>query len=318
MMSTSQIAMRSTTRFARPVLLATALLAPAAWAAPFTVNAGGTVTDAATGLTWDQCYLGQGTDGCAGLPPTALAWADALVAAQDMNIQRYKGHADWRLPNVKELLSLRDLSRSMSPAVDLQAFPGTLGAPFWSSTTVAPTAGNAWAVGFAFGETSQLAKTDALYVRLVRGGQRLTAFDALDTTAPITTAGPSVLPGATGASVTVNEDATGYWLVQPAGQPAPTPAALMLDGAPINLAADVSGTMVFGALAPGGVYVLYFIASDTSGNTQANVTVSVFTASSAVSGLAPVPASSPWGLGLLAVALGGLGWRSARRARTGD
>jgi hypothetical protein len=92
----------------------------------------------------------------------------------------------------------------------------------------------------------------------------------------------------------------------------------MLDGAPINLAADVSGTMVFGALAPGGVYVLYFIASDTSGNTQANVTVSVFTASSAVSGLAPVPASSPWGLGLLAVALGGLGWRSARRARTGD
>lgn len=76
-----------------------------------TDNGNGTVTDAATGLVWAKADSGQAMDW-----PTALAWAEA------MNAERYLGHDDWRLPNVKELQGLVDYGRSpdttQSAAID--------------------------------------------------------------------------------------------------------------------------------------------------------------------------------------------------------
>lgn len=311
-------AMSATTAFIRAAALA--LLVPAAWAAPFTPHADGTVTDAATGLVWDHCYLGQHLND-AHCPTTTttplMTWAEALQSTESLNLLTYKGHSDWRVPNIKELLSLRDLGRATSPAIDPNAFPGTPSNLFWTSTTLASFPSSAWVVQFSYGETVFSPKSDHLHVRLVRGGAAPAAFDALDTTAPLTTAGPTVVTPGTGgasasASVTVNEDATGYWQVAPAGQPAPTPAALAGGGGmPIGMAAGVPAGFSVGGLTAGTAYVLYFVARDGSGNLQPGVVATVFTAAAAVAPTA-VPATSAWGLVLLSALLAGLGWRRGR------
>lgn len=99
-------------------------------------NGDGTVTDAATGLMWAQADSGEAMDW-----PTAHSWT------QTRNAERYLGHDDWRMPNVKELQGLVDYSRSpdttKSPAID-PVFNSTeitneAGEPdfpaYWSSTT---------------------------------------------------------------------------------------------------------------------------------------------------------------------------------------
>lgn len=73
----------------------------------FIDNRDGTITDLSTGLMWMQNDSG------------AMQWEDALVWAEGLN---YAGYSDWRLPDVKELQSIVDYSRSPdtsnSPAID--------------------------------------------------------------------------------------------------------------------------------------------------------------------------------------------------------
>ncbi len=77
----------------------------------FTDNGDGTVTDEATGLMWSQDDSGVGLD-----------WAEALAWVEQKNAELYLGHDDWRLPNVKELQSIVDYTRSPdttgTPAID--------------------------------------------------------------------------------------------------------------------------------------------------------------------------------------------------------
>ncbi len=61
-------------------------------------NGDGTVTDDATGLTWQQADNGEGIDW-----PSALSYCEALDVG---------GNEDWRLPNAKELQSIVDYSKS--------------------------------------------------------------------------------------------------------------------------------------------------------------------------------------------------------------
>jgi hypothetical protein len=74
----------------------------------FIDNGDGTITDQATGLMWMQADNGTG-----------VLWEDALSYAEGLD---FAGHDDWRLPNVKELQSIVDYSRSPmttgSPAID--------------------------------------------------------------------------------------------------------------------------------------------------------------------------------------------------------
>jgi len=67
----------------------------------FVDNGDGTITDNATGLMW------QKDDS-----QTGLNWEEALNWVQQKNAENYLGHNDWRLPNVKELQSIVDYSRS--------------------------------------------------------------------------------------------------------------------------------------------------------------------------------------------------------------
>jgi len=98
----------------------------------FHSNNDGTITDRATGLTWSNADSGKG-----------MNWETALAWVQAGNAEKYLGYNDWRLPNVKELQSIVDYSRSPatshSPAIDPLFQTTKLGDGeypfFWTSTT---------------------------------------------------------------------------------------------------------------------------------------------------------------------------------------
>jgi len=87
----------------------------------FQDNGDGTITDRATGLMWMATDSGVG-----------LNWQEALAYAESFE---HAGHADWRLPDAKELQSILDYSRA----------PGTTGSaaidPLFSSTGITNEAG---------------------------------------------------------------------------------------------------------------------------------------------------------------------------------
>jgi hypothetical protein len=105
-------------------------------------NGDGTITDLATGLMWmkqDSGHLGAGDAGDGGLDwEQALAWSESLD---------YADYSDWRLPDVKELQSLLDYTRSPAtdgtPAIDpvfettpITVEDGSSDFPFyWSGTS---------------------------------------------------------------------------------------------------------------------------------------------------------------------------------------
>ena len=123
-------------------------------------NRDNTITDKATGLMWmklDSGHLkaGEKKDGSLNWQQ-ALEWAENLVFA---------GYSDWRLPNVKELQSIVDYSRSpattKSAAID-PVFKATVivdeggkkNYPFyWSGTTHARLQGGSAAAYVAFGSS---------------------------------------------------------------------------------------------------------------------------------------------------------------------
>ncbi len=74
----------------------------------FSDNNDGTITDGATGLMWQQTDDGNTHN-----------WEEALAYAENLSLA---GHADWRLPNAKELQSIVDYTRgpqaSNSAAID--------------------------------------------------------------------------------------------------------------------------------------------------------------------------------------------------------
>ena len=89
-------------------------------------NNNGTITDADTGLMWEQHTQGP------------MTWQEALDYCEKL---RTGGYTDWRLPNIKEILSLNDYRR-YAPSINEDFFPdpnvanvlyGFLGQ--WSSTT---------------------------------------------------------------------------------------------------------------------------------------------------------------------------------------
>ncbi|GAB6042185.1 Lcl C-terminal domain-containing protein [Endothiovibrio diazotrophicus] len=128
----------------------------------FSDNDDGTISDQATGLTWlqsDSGAFGSGDNG-----DGAMNWEQALAWCEGLE---YAGHDDWRLPNVKELQSLVDYSRSPdvtnSAAID-PLFDTTLLADginssgvanypyYWSGTTHDDGPSGNYAAYVAFGE----------------------------------------------------------------------------------------------------------------------------------------------------------------------
>ncbi len=140
------------------------------WGAPFTDNGNGTVTDSATGLIWQKCSAGLGTTvgNCSTGSISSYTWSIAISYCEGLTLG---GRSDWRLPNINELRSIIDYTKSSNPTIDSPAFPNTLSVYYWSSSTssVGDTNG-AWYVDFGKGDVGGRIKTNfSYYVRCVTG-----------------------------------------------------------------------------------------------------------------------------------------------------
>jgi hypothetical protein len=113
-----------------------------------------TVVDRTTKLTW-QLTLG-----------TAMTYDDAIKHCNELPMDG----GGFRLPTVKELQSIVDLTRS-APAIDSNTFPGLQAGslPHWTSTTRAANEADAWYVNFADGTVYWDSKTTSIFVRCVKG-----------------------------------------------------------------------------------------------------------------------------------------------------
>jgi hypothetical protein len=138
-----------------------------AWPNPrFVVGTGAAadcVTDNLTGLMWARN---------ANLPAGTRTWQQALAFANDLDLC---GLADWRLPNRKELRSLVNYGEG-DPATWLnaqaQGFTNVQAGDYWSSSSVAGSAGSAWFIrmdvgGFVLAGN----KSTSNFVWPVRAGQ---------------------------------------------------------------------------------------------------------------------------------------------------
>jgi len=154
----------------------------------FTDLGDGVIKDNRTGLIWEK----KTNDGSihdvdnlyswsTGAPWQANGTAFTTFLATLNSIPCFNGNCDWRLPNLNELESIRNLGASFPAAflafdqncpvgcTNTQCSCTTPGG-YLSSSTVDGTPSEAWVVRFNYGGSYQSTKTDLGYVRAVRGG----------------------------------------------------------------------------------------------------------------------------------------------------
>jgi len=101
----------------------------------FTNNGNGTISDSDTGLMWQQADAG-----------VRLKWKEALAYCDSLSLG---GHQDWRLPDIKELESLANVSSE--PAINLAYFPFPSKTYYSSTTHIDPFASRAATRDFSTG-----------------------------------------------------------------------------------------------------------------------------------------------------------------------
>ena len=130
----------------------------------FVINGDGTVSDINTGLMWQQVTA-----------PGRYTWLQALNYCETFNLA---GYNDWRLPTIKELESIVDLS--IYPAIDTNIFPYIPSCRYWSSVTSATNSSESWFIFMDLGYVgfynvnkngNNYFGNDGLKILAVRGGQ---------------------------------------------------------------------------------------------------------------------------------------------------
>jgi hypothetical protein len=152
----------------------------------FIDNGDGTITDNNTGLMWEKKSLEGDVNTNLSHRDRLYSWDEAFsVHIAGLNGgSGFAGYNDWRVPNVKELLTLINyefVQPAVSPAFNTGCVAdctvltcsctGLGTADHWSSTSSAFNPGDAWTVGFFGGNILGPDKSTApLRVRAVRGG----------------------------------------------------------------------------------------------------------------------------------------------------
>ncbi len=118
----------------------------------YVINAD-TALDTQTGLLWERAPLQQ----------YSLSFTQALLQCQGLNLGGYA--SGWRLPTIRELLSIVDERQPLGPQWDRTAFSAGPLSSYWSSTPVAATPASAWVFTFTpgiFMETRDMANSSAM------------------------------------------------------------------------------------------------------------------------------------------------------------
>ena len=145
-------------------------IAPRFAYADFSDNGDGTITDTSSTLMWQRCSAPSDETVCGSITPLTYNWDNALAYCNALTLATF---SNWRLPNVKELHSLLDVTKTTVPNINTSYFSDTQTGDYWTSTTLNGTPVMAWYVKFnisssGFVMTSPLSKTNGIYVRCVR------------------------------------------------------------------------------------------------------------------------------------------------------
>jgi uncharacterized protein DUF1566 len=137
----------------------------------FSDNGDGTLTDNQSGLTWMRCALGQRWTGttCGG-DPSSYTWQAAQGAAVELNQKGgYARHTDWRMPHIPELAMIVE-RQCENPRINLDLFPATPAAYFWTATGRRGAGMNSEGYLLSFGPegAGHSPKETLHYARLVR------------------------------------------------------------------------------------------------------------------------------------------------------
>jgi hypothetical protein len=128
----------------------------------------GSIHDKDNTYTW--CDSNPATNGGdAGTCGDGTDTEDFIAAVNNAD---FGGHNDWRLPAIKELLSLVNSSIPYpGPTIDTIYFSGLVSTTYCSSTTHAYETNYSWRVHFYDGAVYDYSKSSISYVLAVRAGQ---------------------------------------------------------------------------------------------------------------------------------------------------
>jgi hypothetical protein len=126
-------------------------------------NGDGTITDESTGLMWQQN------------PPAAtMSFTAARTYCDDLAIA---GHSDWRLPDIRELLTINAFER-FHPSIDPLFV--TAWNWYWSSTLYTEENSFVWQIYFAESDVNPAQASSSAQVRAVRTATSAAGFDRKD------------------------------------------------------------------------------------------------------------------------------------------
>jgi hypothetical protein len=122
----------------------------------FQNNGNRTISDRATGLMWQK----SGS-------PNTLNYEQVHVYLEELNRKKFAGYSDWRLPTVRELMTLITQDKQsnglyINPLFDSEQIW------CWSSSVYARNNNSIWRVGFEDGDLYMGVKSNSYYVRAMR------------------------------------------------------------------------------------------------------------------------------------------------------
>ena len=138
-----------------------------------TSNADGTISDENTTLMWEVKGISDSSPDPSkpNDPDNTYNWSELPALIALLNANSYGGYTDWRLPTVKELETILDLSiAEPGPTTNTTLFQNCRAGSYWTSDIDIDNPAMAWAIDFSNTLDNITAITDKLHVRAVRGG----------------------------------------------------------------------------------------------------------------------------------------------------